>query len=227
MRVSARWIVGLVLGAVAAPLAGDASPLGPSPYLDFADSPYAGGAYAYFHLEDNEGGALDVPGVTASAGHALPPDALTDSVDGDDGVIDGVGAGWSWKVDQRSVTFRFDPGVLGVLPSDVGIVWTDVGYSDSATGFGNLVFESFDENGDLLDTIGPVALGDGDVAGRTAEDRFFGSTHAGGISSIRITMDSADWELDHLQYGRVVPEPSTLSLVGTSLLVGAALRRRR
>jgi len=219
-------VLAVVLGVVGAPrAAGATAALGPSPYLGFADSPFAGGAFSYFHLEDYEDGAFDVPGVTASTGNVLPPDALTDSVDGDDGAIDGVGAGWSWKINETTITFAFDAGVLGALPTHVGIVWTDVGFTDGPLGIGSLTFEAFDENGDPLDGIGPVVLGDGLVAGQTAEDRFFGAIHAGGISRIVLAMDSTDWEVDHLQFGRAVPEPATLTLVGIPLLLLGAARR--
>lgn len=226
LRLVATAILAIVAVATAPVVAG-ATGLGPSPYLSFADSPFAGGAFVYFHLEDFEDGSLDVPGVAASTGSVLGAGSLTDSVDGDDGAIDGIGAGSSWYVTQNSVTFTFDANALGALPTHVGIVWTDVGFSTGVDGFGNVIFQSFDQNGDLLHTIGPVAVGDGLSTRHTAEDRFFGAVSTGGISRIVFTMpDSSDWELDHLQLGRVIPEPGTLTLVGMALLgVGAARRR--
>jgi hypothetical protein len=214
------------VGLLVAPLAAVAAPFGPTPYSAFADSPFAGLAFADFQLEDFEDGALNVPGVTASVGQALAPGALTDSVDADDGVIDGSGSGgWSWYVNATSITFTFDPGAPGGLPTHAGIVWTDVGTADEIDGFGNVTFESFDALGDPLDTIGPAALGDGAFGGGTSEDRFFGSIHAGGISAIRITMNSADWEIDHLQFGRV-PEPGAASLIALALAALGVARRR-
>lgn len=76
-----------------------------------------------------------------------------------------------------------------------------------------------------------LGLGDGSVAGGTGEDRFFGIVHAGGISRVTMRMrNSTDWEVDHLQYGRlapasVVPEPASSVLLLTGLL--PLLRRRR
>jgi hypothetical protein len=221
--VLARLTTG-VLAALAAPAVASATALGPSPYLQFADSPFAGGAFAWFHLEDFENGALDVPGVAASVGSVLAPGSLTDSVDGDDGAIDGIGAGASFYVTADSITFTFDPSVLGALPTHVGFVFTDVGFSFGTDGFGNLRFASFDANGDPLHSIGPALVGDGLFNRQTAEDRFFGAIHAGGISRIVIEIDSDDWELDHLQFGREVPEPGIPALLGVSLLL---LRRRR
>lgn len=40
--------------------------IGPSPYLSFADSPFNGGSFSYFHLETFEDHLLNTPGVTAS-----------------------------------------------------------------------------------------------------------------------------------------------------------------
>ena len=56
------------LGIAAAASTARSAFLGPSPYLSFADSPFNGGSFSYFHLEDFEDGSLNTPGVTASAG---------------------------------------------------------------------------------------------------------------------------------------------------------------
>ncbi|CCH96089.1 hypothetical protein [Microcystis aeruginosa] len=70
--------------------------LGPTPYLSFNDSPFKNVNFSYFYLENFEDGSLNVPGVTASSASGLPfgvegPGFYTDSVDIDDGVIDGNG----------------------------------------------------------------------------------------------------------------------------------------
>ena len=207
--------------------------LGPTPYQSFSDSPFRGAAFSYFHLEDFEDGGLNTPGVTVSAGIVLHPASLTDSVDGDDGAIDGLGTGghsWFTAGSISNITFTFSGAALGRLPTHAGIVWTDVGFSALGIGVDPFTFEAFDATNASLGVIGPFDLGDGSAAGGTDEDRFFGVTHVGGLSSIRITAGtSVDWEVDHLQYGAQtassVPEPATWLLVGTSIL-GLRLRRR-
>jgi hypothetical protein len=153
-------------------------------------------------MERFETGALDVPGVTPSeAGFIRPPGTLTDSVDADDGVIDGRGnGGRSFQVGSltpdASITFSFDEAVLGSLPTHAGIVWTD--------GSGLITFEAFDASGASLGTVtGNHA--DSWVAGQTDEDRFYGAINEGGISAITISNPSTMMEVDHLQYGFIVP----------------------
>lgn len=209
-----------------------AAMLGPSPYLSSADSPFAGGSFTYFHLENFESGSLTVPGVTLSGGSFLASSGTTDSVDGDDGSIDGSGtAGRSlYSSGLSSLSFTFDPLALGSLPTHAGIVWTDIGTATPTFGVGPVTFQAFDAANVLIGTIGPTSLGDGSVNGFTAEDRFFGVTHAAGISRIVISMsNTTDWEVDHLQYGlasTAIPEPGTMLLTGAGLLAAFALKRR-
>jgi hypothetical protein len=207
--------------------------MGPTPYLSFSDSPANGRSFSYFQLENFESGALAATGVTASGGSVLGPGPFTDSVDADDGVIDGLGtSGHSWySAGNRSLSFTFDASILGALPTFAGIVWTDVGYKDDGIfGPAPVLFEAFDSLNNSLGAIGPFALGDGSVNGTTAEDRFFGVIDANGISRITISMPtSGDWEVDHLQFGLLrtsVPEPSTLFL-GALGVAGLWTTRRR
>lgn len=217
----------LVVAAVAAPcLAGG---LAPVPYTSFADSPFNGPAFTYFHLENFEDGVLNTPGVTLSAGASIiaSPGPQTDSVDADDGPIDGTGVGGRSLLALQTNSFRldFDPVVLGALPTNVGIVWTDVGtVSVGAHGFGNVEFRAFDATSSEIATI-VTAVGDGTTFGQTAEDLFLGAFELQGIAYITITMpESQDWEVDHLQYG-LIPTPGATAVIGLCALTLA--RRRR
>lgn len=215
---AALWGLSLLLFPPAALAAG----VGPSPYLSFADSPFTQ-VFTYFHLENFEDGVLNTPGVTA-AGSSLSvigPGGNTDSVDADDGTIDGSGTlGRSLFANPGStgITFTFSAAVLGFLPTHVGIVWTD--------GAGTTSFQAFGPGG-LLGSLGPVAIADGSFLGTTAEDRFFGWVDLGGISSILITNTSGGIEVDHLQYGFLpIPLPAGVWLLGSGLAALAAWRRR-
>src|SRR5687767_14985597 len=101
---------------------------GPTPYLSAADSPFAATSFGYFHLEDFEDDTL-TPGLTALNGIRIGAGPFTDSVDADDGAIDGSGLdGGSYFSNAATSTFEFvfDAGVLGALPTHAGLVWTDV-----------------------------------------------------------------------------------------------------
>jgi hypothetical protein len=180
--------------------------IGPLPYLSEADSPFnlsASGAY----LENFEDGLLNTPGVTVNIGTIGLPGPKTDSVDGDDGSIDGFGTeGHEWWVGPSGgtyiMTFTFDDEILGGFPTQAGLVWTD----DRA----DVSFEAWDSDGLYLGSIGPFTLGDNFDTGQTAEDRFFGIVNAGGISQITMTHVGNGMSVDHLQY--VVPAPGALLL---------------
>jgi PEP-CTERM motif len=238
-----RRVLVVALGAVALlalPHRAAASPIGPVPYLSFADSPFSGRSFSWFYLEDFEDGLLNTPGVSVGpASVAIAVGGFTDSVDGDDGVIDGSGSNghslWS-NFATSVIAFDFSAAVLGDLPTHVGLVWTDVGnVSAGSYGFAGVTFEAFDQNGATLGISAPIVLGDGAISGQTAEDRFFGAINDGGISRIEIrSPDTNDWEVDHLQYGfapqralevEPVPEPATFGLLLTGL--GFVVRKRR
>lgn len=197
--------------------------IGPLPYLSSADSPFVPlPVSGYFYLEDFEDDLFNVPGVTASNGTVVGPEdwgSLLDSVDGDNGPIDGLGnSGRSFFNTSGSVTFTFNAGILGALPTHVGIVWTDGG---------NPTFQAFGPGNVLLGTLSGTHA-DGSNYGGTAEDRFYGINNPGGIESIKIT--AASWELDHLQYGTLaaVPEPATWQLfLSGSAMLGLVWWRRQ
>lgn len=221
----------------AAPVAASAQTFyGPIPYLGFVDSPFTSVSFSSYYLETWQDGVLSTPGVSVSPGTGvLTSGPLVDSVDEDDGAVDGLGNSGGTLYsggNLRQIDFTFSSAALGGLPTHAGIVWTDVGFTDGPLGIGAVVFEAFDGLGVSLGSTGPFTLGDGAAGGLTAEDRFFGVAHASGISMIRIAMPgSGDWEVDHLQYGiaapmSAVPEPATLWLFGAGLAAVGTLARR-
>ncbi len=227
LKVSQLILCGAVLLSCGSLANADWTLYGATPYLSAADSPFDGSGLAYFYLEDFEDGLLNTPGVTASAGIAtkvLYAAAYTDSVDGDDGVIDGYGNdGNSWfsSGGAAGITFTFNPVVLGSLPTQAGIVWTD--------GLDPITVNFYDGVGTFLGGVTASGIADASFTGGTAEDRFFGLSYSGGIGSIFISSGAGGGiEVDHLQYGGVVvPAPGALLLgsLGAGLL--GWLRRRR
>jgi len=187
-------VLGCALGSAKAPAQ---TFLGPTPYLCFSDSPFNGLSLGYFHLETFEDHLFNVPGVSANQGGVTSVvfgAPIHDSVDCDDGNIDGSGLLGDSFFGAPDMTFTFDAGALGSLPTHAGIVWTDGG------GGATVIFEAYDAAGHSLGTAtGQHA--DGSVNGTTAEDRFYGVIYSQGISAIRISHNSGGLEVDHLQYG--------------------------
>ncbi len=194
------------------------------PYRGLADSPIYGGGAAFsggsFHLENFENGSINAL-LTATGGSIRGPSSSTDSVDGDDGSMDGSGqGGHSYSTNGRSMTFRF-ASVQGNKPTMAGLVFTD-GRPNSM-----ITFRAWDANGNL---IGRVRARLGDLArnGGTAEDRFFGIASDEGISRFRIQSSRPGFEVDHLQFAygfSVVPVPPALGL-GLAGLAGVGLWKR-
>ena len=194
---------------------------GPTPYLSAADIPpgfYAGGPSA---LENFEDGVLNF-GITATAGSfAYGPNSTTDSVDADDGVIDGSGnAGRTWVGPYDGLTFTF----TGPLPTAAGLVWTDGG--------GLVVFEAFGPGMVSLGTRSFITPS-GVYTGETAEDRFLGVQNTDGILALKIRDgDCCQIEADHVQFGIArtaspVPEPAPLPFVVVAAIVMSAVAARR
>lgn len=132
------------------------------PYLSQADIPpdfYAVGSPDF--LEDFEDGTLDGGITVSSGGLQIPP--WIDSVDADDGVIDGSGSdGHSWAAMNDWIRFSFSMP----YPTAAALAITDA--------HTNLVqFEAFDSDGVSLGTYTFDNFGDGSYYGGTSEDRFF------------------------------------------------------
>lgn len=222
---SLAWCCMLPFGLAASGSAANAALLGPTSYSSFADSPFAGGSFSYFNLETFEDGLLNTPGVSVNGSPVvLFPSGFTDSVDGDNGPIDGSGtSGRSlFSADGAiGIRFTFNAATLGSLPTSAGIVWTD--------GSGATTFEAFGPGNVSLGTLSATTA-DGSSSGTTAEDRFYGIEGLGAIQSILIRNASGGIEVDHLQYGlastsTAVPEPFTI--IGTLVGGTAALRMRK
>ncbi len=159
---------------------------GPTPYLQQSDTP-AGFSALPVVLENFEDSVLDPDLSTVAT--IIGPGGLTDSVDIDDGVIDGSGTAGRSAFSGSPVRITFSS-----RPVSAGLVWTDGGSNASVT------FQAFDGAGLSLGTHGPFVLGDNSNTGTTAEDRFFGVRYAQGISAILITHTSGGYEIDHIQW---------------------------
>jgi hypothetical protein len=223
-----------VVALLAEPFAANATLIGPIPYRCFADYPSVRAAFSAFPLEDFES---DVPGEFSVA--AMPP-SWSDEPDLDGAAMEaGAAGGETWFASSdASLTFTFSTALLGSLPTDAGLLWTDIGLANVRSGLDSVLFEAFDASNNLLGVIGPSSLGDGLFAGQTAEDRFFGVTSPGGIASIRITsLSSTERDMDQPQQdaaefmkamgmAREGESPTFLALliVGSA---GAQFKRRR
>lgn len=209
-----------------------AAPLGPSAYLQASDSPLAALDFSggYFFLENFEDHALNTLGASSSVAGSGPTSIVFgpnvhDSVDADDGALDGSGLqGDSWFNSGASTGFAFSAGALGALPTHVGLVWTDGPFQTPVT----LTAWGADNVTVVCSIVGAAGFANSSFNGETSEDRFFGCVDGGGIARVQLTnVLGGGIEVDHLQYGRqaasAVPEPSSLAL----LTLGAALAARR
>ena len=201
----------LAAGAADRARAGVAGGIGPLPYLCFdaatttatgscgtAQSPFAGIPFAgYFHLENFEDDAFEPGWSVGGTQSRNGPGGITDSVDEDDGAIDGSGTAGSSFFSGGAFTVAFDEAALGALPTHVGFVWTDGGSGVTVTA------EFFGPGDVSLGSIVAPGIGDAAVTGETAEDRFFGWVDAGGIAKVTISHTGGGYEIDHLQYGHL------------------------
>lgn len=137
---------------------------------------------------------------------------IVDSVDADDGLIDGSGTmGASWSCPASSLTIQFDHPV-----TQAGFVWTD---SDRALSNVNIQVLGSDMRSQLAE-MNAGDLADDYSTGTTAEDRFFGVKADEGIGAIRISIDKGTGiEIDHV--AMLVPEPSAslLAIIGALAFV--------
>ena len=185
---------------------------GPSQYLCFdatatgatgscgtKDSPFKAIGTGYFYLEDFEDDAFEPGWSIGGLQTRNGPSPTTDSVDEDDGAIDGSGVAGSSHLEAGAFTIDFDENVLGALPTHVGLVWTDGGSGVLVT------FEAFSASGSSLGSLSSPA-GDPTDDGATVEDVFFGWSEPTGISAVRVSQASGSPEIDHLQYGGPQPE---------------------
>lgn len=206
---------------------------GDSAYLSASDVPagfFAGDAPAF--LDTLEDGSLD-GGLTTSDASVIIGGAfagIRDSVDADDGRIDGTcgpqfgsgasGCGSLFNGGRLTVTFQG-----AGAPTAFGLVWTD-----GATAI-NVTVSATAADGSSLGSVTYSGIGDGSNSATTAEDRFFGVQFAGGVKSLTLVNSGGGIEVDHLQYGvmAAVPEPGTWALmaVGALALGPLAARRRR
>ncbi len=185
------------------PIERDIAFLGPRPYLSAQDSLFdLSGVGFDFALEDFESGAIQAPGLSVNFSSIGGPGGLSDSVDADTGVIDGSGTNArAALVLANPLVLDWNAGVLGGLPTQVGLVITDMAP-------GNIPFTvtAFDEN---LQPIGSAKtyfiIGDGVFNGTTAEDRFIGVESAIGIRRLTVARPSGGMEVDHIQYN--LPSP--------------------
>lgn len=175
-----------------------AVPVGPSPYLQASDGPWADLGLETYVLEDFEDQMLpegvSVGSFTWSSSFSL---AVVDSVDGDDGdpsngTCNPCEAMWS----SAPITFTFDAAILGALPTHVGLVLTDAGSADVT-----VTLSATSPCAALGSLTSSVTFGDGSVGGETAEDRFVGIVSPAGIASVTVDAGGAPFEIDHLQFG--------------------------
>lgn len=212
-----------------------AAPIGPSAYLQASDSPFAAIDFSggYFFLEDFEDHVLNTSGATGLSGgptSVVFGPSVHDSVDGDDGAVDGSGlSGDSWFNGGASTGFSFSAAVLGSLPTHAGLVWTDGPFRTGVT------FNAYGADGStVVCSASGAVIGDDTFSGTTAEDRFFGCIDSTGISRIEVINSlGGGIEVDHLQYGMAggdvtaIPEPGTLALFGIGSAVLSLRNRRR
>jgi hypothetical protein len=226
--------------------------IGPTPYRSVADSPFPIGINANFFMEDFEDGLLNTVGILQRNTFPLPgdqglaivrsPGFSTDSVDADDGILDGFGSnGHSFTsvvhvtvpIDpprhQFRIEFEFDEIDLGFLPDSFGFVWTD------GPAMSSLGLRIVTQNGTEFIPDAITGLGDLGRDGSSSDDVFFGVIGTDPIRTVTVIggfrgdlTSPPEIEIDHIQYGLTIPEPSTIALAMSflALLLWWRLRHR-
>lgn len=226
----------LLLGMLPVAAQAAATPFGPTPYFKTGDTPagfHAATTGCVLNLETFEDNALD-SFLTIDKGEIIylfeSGAASTDSVDGDDGVVDGEGfQGRSWyAAGQQDIRITFDSAV-----TSAGLVFTDGAIQStgiSLEAFNGATSLGVINAGDLTDGVYTGTTGFGTA---NPEDNFLGFLDMDGITSIKIVMaGGAGIEIDHIQWHdatKCVPEPAAFgtALFGLMGLIGFRRRRRR
>jgi hypothetical protein len=198
------------------------------------DSPFdLSGLGSTMFIEDVEDGTIDTPLAIVDT-IVREPGPLTDSVDADDGVVDGQGNdGHSLEATfyRTHPTFPwthhtyFSILVVDEPVTALGFVWTD-GFRQSAVNMG-----IYGASGNYLGDCTYGSLMDSFNTGETAEDRFIGVISNESIRRLSFVIDSVGlepwserFEFDHVHYGhQALPEPgfvlnTILSLTGLGVL---------
>jgi hypothetical protein len=216
--------------------------LPPTPYTSIEDSPFdLSGLGSTFFVEDMEQGITTISGVylTGPSGFAVGPAELrepgpfTDSVDADDGLVDGFGNGGHSVVPSTYVDFPTFPITYQsfidffVEGNALGFVWTD-GFHVS-----DLAFQVHGQ-GMPLGGCNYENLMDSSNTGETSEDRFLGLIADEPFFRVTVRSRSTGFEpvderfeFDHVQFGfQPVPEPvpSVFAFLFLCLIALAAIR---
>ncbi len=173
----------------------------PTPYLSAENLPSGFKATNPF-IEDFEDGAVDsrltiAPGKIIGPGYESGIKGVTDSVDADDGMIDGDGRqGHSFFFALNEISVEFATPM-----TSAGLVFTD-GPQEM-----ELTLEAFNRGGDSIGAIRWQTTADEVFTGTTTEDRFIGLTNLDGISRLKIGQSGPGLgiEIDHIAFS-VIPD---------------------
>jgi hypothetical protein len=193
-------------------------------YQSAGDSPFdlAGGG---FYLEDFEDGLVNTPGL--STGGNGDPFFAVDIIGPPTGVsIDAGGnaarphTSFSDLVgtDYANIEFSFDAAAIGGLPTQVGLVLTQADIVPD-----DIKLTVYDQS---------LAIA-GEFSASLAANKFLGVTFDQGIKTVILETDTPFpgqpfFQVDHVQYGAVVPEPSAalLLVIGVCSVLYASCPRQ-